>query len=301
MKKAHPTTDPKYLAQIDQDLARYTKRFKLLAPAIVISEFFDQKPVWRPQALGVGSIVAVYQTEKWVSPLTLDMSEHYVIWTDVIGRQTRGWLARTTPMSPLKTNTALFNDRRDLLPVSALDLLRERIALRHSTLVSWVSRFGHAKLPWLRSIIRELGGKSKPTDDPDATILKALRLILNREVTMSEVKEARAESATKSAKSNGKSSTKKATKATAVVAESRSMARTTGIALVPLLEKAKAKKGLVFARRLAKDEALGKKELTNLRDAVNEAAASAREADNGKLASQLSAANRLVRRLARKA
>lgn len=300
-KKLHPAADPKYLAQIADDLAKYTERKRLLAPAIVISEF----PNWRPQVLGVGSVVAVYTTERWNSPLTLDPSEYYVIWTDVIGRQTRGWLARTTPLSSVKTGSQLLNDRRDLLPVSALDLLRERVALRHSTLLSWVSRFGHAKLPWLKSIIRELGARPKESDEADTTIRRALRLVLNREVTPMEIKEARAASAPTKAKSNGaaKSNGKHVEREVKreVSAEPRSLARTTGVALVPLLTKAKSKAGLPIAKRLANSETVGKRDLTHLRDAVNEAASAAREADNGKLASQLSAANRLVRRLARKA
>lgn len=79
----------------------------------------------------------------------------------------------------------------------------------------------------------------------------------------------------------------------------RSSLVTAGTTLVPLL------KGhrdiLALAKRLANDEALPKKQLLTLRDGVKEAAADAREADDGSLASKLSAANRLVRRLVRSA
>jgi hypothetical protein len=57
--------------------------------------------------------------------------------------------------------------------------------------------------------------------------------------------------------------------------------------------------GKSLASKLAKGEELKKKQLVELRDAINEAAGKARENKQGKVASQLSSANRLVRRLAR--
>jgi hypothetical protein len=80
------------------------------------------------------------------------------------------------------------------------------------------------------------------------------------------------------------------------------MGHTTGAALVPMLKKAKADGAVVkLAERLAADETLSRTQLEKLRDAVNEAAATAREKEHTDLAAQLSSANRLVRRLARKA
>jgi hypothetical protein len=78
----------------------------------------------------------------------------------------------------------------------------------------------------------------------------------------------------------------------------RSMAITLGTTLVPLLGNREAR---ALATRLKNNDIPTKKDLTKLRDFVNEAAGAAREGDKAPLASKLSSANRLVRRLIRQA
>ena len=99
-------------------------------------------------------------------------------------------------------------------------------------------------------------------------------------------------------KRNTKTPAKASTKRASGDAPARSMARTTGETLLPLLGNRDGRK---IAQRLANNETVGKRDLEKLRDIVNESAASAREGDKATLASKLSNANRLVRRLARQA
>lgn len=79
-------------------------------------------------------------------------------------------------------------------------------------------------------------------------------------------------------------------------APARSMAITLGNTLAPLLGNKDAR---ALATRLKNNDIPSKRDLTKLRDFVNEAASSAREGDKAPLASKLSSANRLVRRLIR--
>ena len=73
-----------------------------------------------------------------------------------------------------------------------------------------------------------------------------------------------------------------------------------GNALVPLLREAGVKgAALQSAKALQGGGTLKKPALIALRDAVNEVAGTARAGENGSLASKLSSANRVVRRLSR--
>lgn len=131
---------------------------------------------------------------------------------------------------------------------------------------------------------------------------------------MSEIKEAGEGGGTAAPAKRGrkpaakKTSAKKTTakkggaKRVSAEAPARSMARTVGNTLLPLLEKAGAKRDCIsIAKHLANDESVTKKQLHELRDAINELATEARGNNKESLASSLSSANRLVRRLARKA
>lgn len=72
-----------------------------------------------------------------------------------------------------------------------------------------------------------------------------------------------------------------------------------GETLVSLLPK--GSDGRKLAQRLADGEELSAKQLGALQTSINEAATEAREEENGKKASQLSSANRIVRRMRRAA
>lgn len=80
----------------------------------------------------------------------------------------------------------------------------------------------------------------------------------------------------------------------------RSMARTTGNNIIEVCKDAKIKP-FPTAVKLSEDKEVSKSELTKLRDAVNEAAATLREKNKGSLASKFSNQNRLLRRLIRAA
>ena len=101
-------------------------------------------------------------------------------------------------------------------------------------------------------------------------------------------------------KSVKKSSKKSSAKKAAPKAE-RAPSGTKIAKLYELLKKAGAKQGLSTAKKLAAGCDVTKKELVALRDHVNAAAITARENNAGSLASQLSALNRSVRRMARTA
>jgi hypothetical protein len=296
---------------------------KLVRAALVIPE----QRGWGTQALGPGSVVDVLDAD---SESPIGTREVAVRWVDVAERVNTGWIARTSDLSNSLPKHAQLSNVREDLKLSAVDRLRDAIWhqfwLAHAqgkrrepwSLIEWCSIFGPAHLPELRAVARDLGVRLS-SDEPDDIIRRVLRPFLNREVDMSEIETARegaAEggTATKTRKSSAKKSTKKSAgkKASAnakpaakrVEAETSraSMGHTTGAALVPMLKKAKADGAVVkLAERLAADETLSRTQLEKLRDAVNEAAATAREKEHTDLAAQLSSANRLVRRLARKA
>lgn len=280
---------------------------KLALPALVVPATAN----WRPQALGAGSIVEPMQP---FIPSSLDLPGEILIgWVDVAGRSSPGWLARTTTFTTNGVKGGELRNERGELDLSPYDQLRDLLAKDDVkapwTVLSWLARFGEQKLDLLQEVIRQLGGVPPRSGSTDEIIVRAAKLITQQEVTMSDAQEA-ATTATKPAtkraakKSSAKKTTAKKTTKRAVSAEApaRSMARTVGNTLVPLLEKAGAKRDCIsIAKHLANDESVTKKQLTELRDTINELASEARANKKESLASSLSAANRLVRRLARKA
>jgi hypothetical protein len=287
---------------------------KLALPALVITP----RLTWLPQTLGTGSIVEIVaDPSNERSGLDLP-GEILVNWIDIVGRVTPGWLARTTTFTTFNKGRELRNERGDLT-LSPYDALRDKFALDARvnapwSVLGWLARFGEQEIETLQRVIRQLGGTLPLSGTPNDIIVRAARLITQQEVIMDEIQEA-GSTATKPArkrvakKAATKSSAKKAPakkasakRAISAEAPARSMARTVGQTLLPLLEKAGAKRdGISIAKHLANDESVTKKQLHELRDAVNELAGTARENNKESLASSLSGANRLVRRLARKA
>jgi hypothetical protein len=106
--------------------------------------------------------------------------------------------------------------------------------------------------------------------------------------------------ATKSKKGKkGKGKKGAAKKASAGDSERTPMGVSLSKKLLPLLREAGVKgAAIVTVKALGAGESVKKAQLIELRDAINEAASEVRE-DNGSLASQLSSANRTVRRLSR--
>lgn len=282
---------------------------RLLAPALVVplhepSWMLAQR--WTPQALGVGSVVELI-SGAMISPITGKVNEIYVKWIDVVEREVKGWLAADTPMD-VKAQK-LLNIRSDLT-LSPWDVVREKIALKEMLAKDWFILEGPNHADLLHAVVRELGGKSKKTDDINEVIIRVVRLTTKENITMSDITEAKdaAAAVTKSKSSGskkgaGKKSAKKSKgskKSVGAAPRARSMSRTTGETLVPLLKKVGAPQALKLATQLANDKDLNKKDLQKLRDLVNEAAEKAREKKQGAVASTLSSANRLVRRLARR-
>lgn len=240
-----------------------------------------------------------------------------VTYLDAAGIERHGWLEPwalvakfSSQHKPLK-KAEPYDTHAGLSP---LDLLRNAAHTDRITVFQSVARNRKQLKPLLRKVIRELGGNTDKSDDPDTIAVKALSMLHDREVTMKDVKgakktkrvveeveeqdedEEQEEQAERPARKSKKAKAAKAEKGEG--GRSNSMRVSAGNALVPLLPKGPARKA---AQRLQENEELSKKELIALRDGVNEAAAAAREAGDGKTASKLSAANRIVRRLARSA
>lgn len=273
---------------------------RLMAPALVVplGEDWMNKP-WQAQVLGVGSVVELVDGAM-VSPITHKVNEIYIKWVDIVGRQVKGWLAAHTPMDHKARE--LSNVRGDL-QIGPWDQVREAAFNTGNSAKDWLIMDGPNHVDLLHRVVRELGGKSKKTDSADELIIRAIRLTTGETLTMSEVNEAREGAEPKSSKKGGaKKSSKKSSKKAkgGAKAPARSMARTTGETLLPLLKKVGASSAVKYAVALSSGKTLKKSDLQKLRDLVNEAAEKAREKKQGAVASTLSSANRLVRRLARK-
>jgi hypothetical protein len=277
---------------------------KLLAPALVVPLYqsWMNKP-WLAQVLGVGSVVDLIKGPM-PSPIT-GKDEIYVLWVDLVGRECKGWLARDTPMNV--GGRALSFLGRDDLKTGAWDNLREEIHASKLNARQYIATkvTTQTQLTQLQAVIRELGGRIKNSDDDSIIITRAIRLTTGEDITMEEVQEERASAAAAPAKGKKSKKQRKAAKAAAksgkkggkVKTKRQPLIVTVGTALLAL---GLTGKGKQLAGQLAKGNDLKKGQLVELRDAVNEAGAAAREAGKGGKASQLSSANRLVRRLARR-
>lgn len=277
---------------------------KLLQAAVVIPAVDG----WGPFSLGLGTTVLLdlpdlrhcYAPGLALSNIhSLHIDDLRIIYRDVAGRLVPGWINRHIPTTTAGHGSPMtvpwIPDAKQ--PLMHLDILRGRARMANQTLMAYISTHGEKPpiLTELQGVIRELGGRMKDADDPITVIRRALRLILSREVPMAEVQEAR-ETAKKS---TSKKAGRKAADREVERAVEREPSARGGTAIGETLVKLGV--GGKAAKRLAKGETLKKKELQALRDEINAAAVEARENNKGKLASQLSAANRTIRRMARAA
>jgi hypothetical protein len=273
---------------------------RLLAAAVVapMPEDWMQAQPWQAQVLGAGSIVELLKAEP--SPITAKANELFVRWIDHAGREVKGWLAYATPIN-VGGRGLTFVGREDL-KIGSWDELRERIFNSGLTAKQYIALNSteQEQLTQLQAVIRELGGRIKNSDDDGTIITRAIRLTTGEDITMDDVQEERASAAPAAAKKSGKKGGKKGggkkQAKGSVKVKRQPMSVTVGTSLLALGISGSAKQ---LATKLSKGEELKKKQLVELRDSINEAASKAREEKKGKVASQLSSANRLVRRLAR--
>lgn len=218
------------------------------------------------------------------------------------------------------------------LETTAWDQLRERIVLTAPrdgidkqgrpihpwTIFPWLCRFGAVNIPLLRAALQHLTRKDPRTNQPDELTRRLMKVTVNRVVSIRKIqvirKKIQREEEHRRALALARlterqrarqlklevkekktmRASKKSTQKTA--APKRSMARTVGQALLKL--KASSTHG--YAKRLV-NGGLPRKDLVKLRNVINEAASTAREKKQSSLASALSGANRLVRRMERAA
>lgn len=293
-------------------------------------------PTWGAQLLGPGSVLDV-ETEP--SPGVLGIDEIAVRWVDVAGRETGGWIAQTALVEPATRaqQHALVNVRNDL-DMEPFDRLRDYARSQQLkdprgrwTFPRWLRIFGDAHINALAAAVRELGGIVRGTETSVELGRRVLRLAVNQEHLMStdtdtsveetaaptKSKKASKPSASKPAVTKGKPKAEKtapavekpakaakspAKKAAATESSDVSASQRLGESLVKLLKKVgNPDPAAGIAEKMATGKAPTAKQLTQLRDGINEAASLARSKDKGELASELSAANRNVRRLARSA
>lgn len=262
---------------------------------------------WLPRCLGVGSIVGLPEKNDLIPPNPLGLHEPAILYIDEAGRGIIGFLRQgaTAYMRDSRSNTST-TPCDPSAPLAPVDQLREIIAKSRMPARVWLEKKGSKRPKLLRRVVRELGGNGKK-DDADQLVIRLTRMLFKEEVNMArttaveetETAEERPAKKSRKAASNGgeKEVSKKAAREPET--ERHTQAQSAGEALLAI----KGVTGTVkkMAQRLADGEELSKKQLTELRDAINAAAAEAREADEGKTASAYSAANKIVRRLQRAA
>lgn len=272
------------------------------------------------------------------SPVTGKTNELRVSAPDVVGRVWRGWVAARTKLGPEAKKyrepkpgerPQAYAEDRDM-SLSAWDRLRERVvrqpprngvtkdgaALTPWLILTWLARYGLKVPNVLAKVAREFG--EAPKRDVEARARQVAQLVLGEEISEHKFTKIRrrlkkeetarlaaAQQATtqrspvkeipmsKSAKKSSKASAKKSA---TPKPRARSAGKTAGETLVQL--------GVKFggmAEKLAQGGTFTAPQLGKLRDAVNEAATKARTAGKNAVASKLSGANRLVRRLERAA
>lgn len=265
---------------------------KLISSALVIPDADDDIVNAQPIALGPGTVVARWEHDTDRTP-PISPREHYVGYHDCIGRTRTGWLAERTPFASTPAKVMQYSPYDPASPITAWDSLRERFAKRVTPAWSFqqwgASLKGPENLALVRLALRELGA----TCDPQAAASTLVMTLMRVTFTPQEVRSMSDAAEAVAAPASAKKTPVKKPAAKKVVAPARSMSRTVGQALKdagftsPLIAK------------LLKDEKVTKTQLTELRDAINTKASAMRDADKAGPASKLSAANKLVRRLAR--
>lgn len=267
---------------------------------------------WLPRVLGVGSVVGLPFNGQ-TPPNPLGMHEPAVTYADEAGRALVGYVrqgATAFLSDKLEGTQALSTLPCDpSTPLAPVDALREIIAKSRMPARIWLVEKGSKRPKLLRRVVRELGGNGKK-DDASQLVIRLTRMLFKedgpmaRQTAVAEEEtdntEARPAKKSRKAASNGSEKEVSRKAAREPEAEGRhTQAQSAGEALLAI----KGVTGTVLkqAKKLSEGEELSKKQLTELRDAINAAAAEARENDEGKTASAYSAANKIVRRLQRAA
>jgi hypothetical protein len=261
---------------------------KLLKAALVV----PVNPSWSPEALGAGTIVELMDVKPDAPPRAM-ASDILIRWQDAAARQVLGWLWERTPLrtsgGPLTRKSWEMGET-----LGVVDWAREVMTQPGQDPLTWLCREGVKQLDLVKRVIRELGGRLEPREGKFNVIRRAIRLILNKEVSVEEVKEAGRTRKT-SAKHRVKDKVNRRAESASQANGERGQRR--WASQLPALMKGTSSAGL--AKRLAAGEELSKKQLTTLREGINECSSELREKKQDKSAEVLSNANRLVRRLIR--
>lgn len=289
------------------------QKMLLCHPAIVLPVVGKGKGY--PVALHEGSILRVwYPGERPELTPALDWKdEQLVSYADSTGTLRFGHVRATTvfrrPTFPGVEYASIEWSGSDGTRLPVIDLLRERIALARKSTVVYVQRYrSRSHLALYRAVIREYGGRADEGDDHTALADRLMRMVLSTEALqmaknkpepeVEDEDETETEAPTKKTKKTKKNK-KSAKPAKESASERTPMGVSLGTKLLPLLKEAGVKgAAIVTTKALVAGETPKKAALVALRDAINEAASEVRE-ENGSLASQLSSANRTVRRLSR--
>jgi hypothetical protein len=191
---------------------------RLIAPALAVPRQESSGGHRAPTLLAPGSVVALIEPRP-ISPITNTTDEIAVQFKDELGRVTTGFLAARTPLNENVRSRELKFVAFDYIDrVNAWDNLRVNIS-RHPgwTALKWLAVFGMQQkyLPHLHAVAREFGATKLPVDDPATTVLRVVRLITGKEITMKTlIKQSRdmqpvVAKKTKDEQTNGKKHSKK--------------------------------------------------------------------------------------------
>jgi hypothetical protein len=292
-------------------MPKFRELTKQLLVVPCVMEWMNKR--WLPVHLGAGTVVRLPSGAEYAPNPVGIPDEVLVYYQDAAQREVPGYLARTATafMKQVRGPSRYVTAKPETL--APMEQLRDRIGSSGLPAYTWLITKGRRMPKLLRAALRDTGVRVKRSDSADERVIKAIRAILNQEVTMQEIEDTTDVAPAKRTKKGAKRAAKKGgakraareekaggrKRASRDEAPARSMSRSAGEALLAV----KGLNGSVksFATKLANDGELSKKQLQQLRDAINEAATEARANDKPNVASQLSAANRLVRRLHRAA
>jgi len=286
--------------------------------------------------LPVDTLIAVVRPG-WPSRLTSKPDEIFAYAPSPRnGRLWPGWLAPATTLAlvPPEEVPALaspkwstVNTSNDGALVSALDELRWIVGttwprkgfdrfnepVEPYNLPLWLCHFGLQHHILLTRVVTELAPDASVPTDANALIQLVIRLTTHEEITMSEISQAQSDAATAKAKTTASKSIAKSAKSKAKKSKPAKPAKVAkakkehtprvpaGIVIGTQLVELKLLKGdgLAAAKALAAGETLKITALRTLKDDIKAAALASRQEKQSKAATQLSTANRLIRRLIR--